>query len=128
MFSHLSEAFLCDCRGFIITLGYFISRTAAAWLPDLLPPAAACMCERVDTNCQETREKRREPSVWWWSEGHRLLQSETLKSCLSGPGLWKDKQPPPPLRVPFLLYYPAWLLTPGELCSQIDALLLWGCS
>lgn len=38
------------------------------------------------------------------------------------------KKGPFGLTAPFILYYPAWLLTPGELCSQIDALLLWGCS
>lgn len=38
------------------------------------------------------------------------------------------KKGPFGLTAPFILYYPVWLLTPGELCSQIDALLLWGCS
>lgn len=40
----------------------------------------------------------------------------------------KERRRPAGLTAPFILYYPAWLLTPGELCSQIDALLLWGCS
>lgn len=40
----------------------------------------------------------------------------------------KERRRPSGLTAPFILYYPAWLLTPGELCSQIDALLLWGCS
>lgn len=40
----------------------------------------------------------------------------------------KWKKEPFGLTAPFILYYPAWLLTPGVLCSQIDALLLWGCS
>lgn len=40
----------------------------------------------------------------------------------------KERRGPSGLTAPFILYYPAWLLTPGELCSQIDALLLWGCS
>lgn len=39
-----------------------------------------------------------------------------------------ERRGPSGLTAPFILYYPAWLLTPGELCSQIDALLLWGCS
>lgn len=43
MFSHLREAFLCEGRGFSITLGYFINRTAGARLPDLLPPPAVCV-------------------------------------------------------------------------------------
>lgn len=40
----------------------------------------------------------------------------------------RERRGPCGLTAPFILYYPAWLLTPGELCSQIDALLLWGCS
>lgn len=41
---------------------------------------------------------------------------------------FSSEKRPSRLTAPFILYYPAWLLTPGELCSQIDALLLWGCS
>lgn len=40
----------------------------------------------------------------------------------------KKERRPSRLTAPFILYYPARLLTPRELCSQIDALLLWGCS
>lgn len=42
--------------------------------------------------------------------------------------VFQVKKRPSRLTAPFILYYPAWLLTLGELCSQIDALLLWGCS
>ena len=59
MFSHLREALLCEGRGFSITLGYFINKTAGARLPDLLPPPAVrecvCVCEHVETKWQKTR-------------------------------------------------------------------------
>lgn len=41
---HLRGAFLCEGRGFSITLGYFINRTAGARFPDLLPPPAVWVC------------------------------------------------------------------------------------
>lgn len=43
VFSHLREAFLCEARGFSITLGYFMNRTAGAALPDPLPLPAVCV-------------------------------------------------------------------------------------
>lgn len=58
--------------------------------------------------------------VWMLKERRGVCFSIFL--CLS------SEKGPPRLTVPFILYYPAWLLSPGELCSQIDALLLWGCS
>ena len=163
MFSHLREALLCEGRGFSITLGYFINRTAGARLPDLLPSPAACICvcvwvcvcEHVETKWQTTRAqgKLTELGKSTCDSGEPkaacccLSQLPTrgnfeklfvcgwilkAKGCVFSFFLFfsvsQVKKRPSRLTAPFILYYPAWLLTPGELCSQIDALLLWGCS
>lgn len=162
MFSHLREASLCEWRGFSITLGYFINRTAGARLPDPLPPPAACVCarvsgcvcvcvrEHVETKWQTTTRALGKLGACWTLVNQKPpaaasagdFPEETLKSCLSAAGYWRQKgrafplilslkwkkKGPFGLTAPFILYYPVWLLTPGELCSQIDALLLWGCS
>lgn len=149
MFSHLREALLCEGRGFSITLGYFINRTAGARLPDLLPPPAVCVWACGD-QMADNQSFGKTGSLVDSSEPKaarcclsRLLSRgnfEKLFVCswiLKAKGCafllffflslkWKKR--PFRLTAPFILYYPAWLLTPGELCSQIDALLLWGCS
>lgn len=152
MFSHLREAFLCEGRGFSITLGYFINRTAGARLPDLLPPPAVCVCasEHVELKWQTARARRKlaelgkstgdsgEPNTACCCLCQLLfrgnfcmhLDAEGKGGCafLFFSVSQVKKKRPSRLTAPFILYYPAWLLTPGELCSQIDALLLWGCS
>lgn len=55
MFSHLREALLCEERGFSITLGYFINKTAGARLPDPHSPPAVSVCEHVETKWQTAR-------------------------------------------------------------------------
>lgn len=56
------------------------------------------------------------------------LDAKGKGTCFSIFFFLSSEKRPSRLTAPFILYYPAWLLTPGELCSQIDALLLWGCS
>lgn len=81
MFSHLREAFLCEGRGFSITLGYFINRTAGARLPDLLPPPAVCVCEHVDTKWQKTRALGK--LGLWWTLVNQKLPAAALVWLLS---------------------------------------------
>lgn len=81
---HLRGAFLCEGRGFSITLGYFINRTAGARFPDLLPPPAVWVCVCVCTWCvwesacmfmSMAKLNGRQPELWenwltwqnyWW--------------------------------------------------------------
>lgn len=137
MFWHLRGAFLCDGRGFSITLGYFINRTAGAQLPDPLPPPAVCMCEHVENQMADNQCSGKTRSRWEPNETKAAacyFPEETLKSLQLDSGrvcslfFSQVKKRPFGLTAPFILYYPAWLLTPEELCSQIDALLLWGSS
>lgn len=162
---HLRGAFLCEGRGFSITLGYFINRTAGARFPDLLPPPAVWVC--VHMVCVGECVYVYEHGETKWQTARALGKLTDLakllvtlvnqkpadcclshffswKSCLFPVGYWRQRvcfswgfflfvffsseKRPSRLTAPFILYYPAWLLTPGELCSQIDALLLWGCS
>lgn len=116
-----------------------------------------CACEHVETKWQTTNQSSGKTGSLLDSGGpqtaccclsRRRFAEETLKSCLLCSWIleakWagftsysvspvkkkgkKERRGPSGLTAPFILYYPAWLLTPGELCSQIDALLLWGCS
>lgn len=149
MFWHLRAALLCEGKGFSITLGYFINRTAGARLPDLLSPPAVCVwaCGDQMAFSQSSGKTARAWQIDWWFWfflNQRLLAASVVcgpeASCLYAAGYWTQrvfyflsvsqvkKKRPVRLTEPFILYYLAWLLTPGELCSQIDALLLWGCS
>lgn len=155
MFSHLREALLCEGRGFSITLGYFMNKTAGARLPDLLFPPAVCVwvCEHVESKWQTARALGKLTKLGKLTSDSGLFEPKAaccLSRLLSRGNFEKlfvccwilkakgraflfffclsSEKRPSRLTVPFILYYPAWLLTPGELCSQIDALLLWGCS
>lgn len=137
-------------RGFSITLGHFINRTAGAQLPTCSP--AVCWLVHVETKWQSARAAGKQT----WSEKSTADLGEAASACccfsllhLSRGNIKKLFVSSLMLKVrglsfsplsdfffffhsrltaPFILYYSAWLLTPGELCSQIDALLLWGCS
>lgn len=145
MFSHLREAFQCEGRGFSITLGYFLNRTAGARLPDPHPQPAVsvCLLEHVETKQQTARLVGKLTELGKSTAGFGESKDAICSISLQ---LWKAvwvqldtkciffffpsplKKRPSGLTEPFILYYSSWLLTPGELCSQIDALLLWGCS
>lgn len=126
----------------ILLTGQQVHDSLTCSLPQL------CVCEHVETKWQTTRALGK-LGAWWTLVNQKLpaaasvvyFPEKTLKSCLYAAGYWREravlffffclsseKKRPFRLTAPFILYYPAWLLTPGELCSQIDALLLWGCS
>lgn len=71
VFSHLREVFQCELRGFSITLGLFINRTAGVQLPDLQPPPAVYVCVSVMAPHGTQSElwwKWTTPRWLWWTK------------------------------------------------------------